>query len=355
MGQPVVHFEVMGRDIEQIRGFYSGMFGWSINTDNPMGYGLVDREANLSREGVGIGGGVGQAPEGYAGHVTFYVAVPDVEAALQQAESARRLAHDGPRAGHGRSRDRALHRPRGPRGRPHERRLTSNSTVPGTGYSAEGWSSGTAASLQPARSTATSDGRSDRLGGAVGPGPAAGVARGRPQEQLRRRARGTGRPRRARTRRREAAANAAACVRFLRPGGSSRSECSWASIASAPAWPGCSPAQIAAEAVVVLPAAQRARAVPGGERRRLVEEEELGEPARLHHRPALPAPELEPAGDPALHLEVAANASVRVVQAAAVAVDQAAGRGGDQLAARRDPVLERHRAQPPSMRPARPT
>jgi hypothetical protein len=52
-----------------------------------MGYGLVDREANLSKDGVGIGGGIGKGPEGYDGHVTFYVAVPDVEAALQQAES----------------------------------------------------------------------------------------------------------------------------------------------------------------------------------------------------------------------------------------------------------------------------
>ena len=35
----------------------------------------------------GIGGGVGQGPEGYTGHVTFYVGVPDVEAALAKAES----------------------------------------------------------------------------------------------------------------------------------------------------------------------------------------------------------------------------------------------------------------------------
>ena len=35
----------------------------------------------------GIGGGIGGAPEGYPGHVTFYVQVPDVEAALAQAES----------------------------------------------------------------------------------------------------------------------------------------------------------------------------------------------------------------------------------------------------------------------------
>jgi uncharacterized protein len=87
MGQPVVHFEVMGKDIEKLQGFYTSMFGWSINTDNPMRYGIVDREANLSRDGVGIGGGLGRAPEGYDGHVTFYVAVPDVEEALQQAEN----------------------------------------------------------------------------------------------------------------------------------------------------------------------------------------------------------------------------------------------------------------------------
>jgi predicted enzyme related to lactoylglutathione lyase len=34
-----------------------------------------------------IGGGIGAAPDGYEGHVTFYVEVPDVEAALQKAES----------------------------------------------------------------------------------------------------------------------------------------------------------------------------------------------------------------------------------------------------------------------------
>ena len=45
------------------------------------------REDNISAEGIGIGGGVGQAPEGYAGPVTFYVEVPDVEAALAKAES----------------------------------------------------------------------------------------------------------------------------------------------------------------------------------------------------------------------------------------------------------------------------
>jgi predicted enzyme related to lactoylglutathione lyase len=87
MGQPVVHFEVIGKDGEKLRSYYSELFGWEMDADNPMNYGTVDRESNLSAEGIGIGGGVGVGPEGYDGHVTFYVEVPDVEAGLAKAES----------------------------------------------------------------------------------------------------------------------------------------------------------------------------------------------------------------------------------------------------------------------------
>jgi predicted enzyme related to lactoylglutathione lyase len=87
MGQPVVHFEVMGKDADALRSYYSDLFGWEFDSDNPMNYGMVDREANLTPDGLGIAGGVGQVPEGYGGHVTFYVEVPDVEAALAKAES----------------------------------------------------------------------------------------------------------------------------------------------------------------------------------------------------------------------------------------------------------------------------
>ena len=87
MGQPVVHFEVVGKDGEKLHRYYSELFGWEIDANNEYHYGMVTREGNLGRDGVGIGGGVGQGPEGYEGHVTFYVAVPDVEDALQKAES----------------------------------------------------------------------------------------------------------------------------------------------------------------------------------------------------------------------------------------------------------------------------
>jgi predicted enzyme related to lactoylglutathione lyase len=87
MGQPVVHFEVVGKDGDKLKRYYGELFGWQIESNNPMNYGLIDREANVNSEGIGVGGGIGQGPDGYEGHVTFYVEVPDVEEALVKAES----------------------------------------------------------------------------------------------------------------------------------------------------------------------------------------------------------------------------------------------------------------------------
>jgi predicted enzyme related to lactoylglutathione lyase len=87
MGQPVVHFEVVGKDGEKLKGYYSELFGWEIDSNNPMNYGVVPRDGNTNAEGAGIGGGVFGSPGDYEGHVTFYVEVPDVEAALAKAES----------------------------------------------------------------------------------------------------------------------------------------------------------------------------------------------------------------------------------------------------------------------------
>ena len=87
MGQPVVHFEIIGKDGEKLRSYYSELFGWEIDADNPMNYGVVQRNGNTDDGGAGIGGGVAAGPEGYDGHVMFYIEVPDVEAALAKAES----------------------------------------------------------------------------------------------------------------------------------------------------------------------------------------------------------------------------------------------------------------------------
>ena len=86
MGQPVVHFEVIGKDGHRLQSYYAELFGWQIDSDNPMSYGVVQRDGNTNSDGAGIGGGVAAGPEGYEGHVTFYVEVPDAEAALARAE-----------------------------------------------------------------------------------------------------------------------------------------------------------------------------------------------------------------------------------------------------------------------------
>ncbi|MEA2247620.1 MAG: uncharacterized protein QOH46_2149 [Solirubrobacteraceae bacterium] len=96
MGQPVVHFEIIGKDAPKLTSYYSDLFGWEIDANNPMNYGIVQREGNVTENGVGIGGGIGAGPEGYPGHVTFYVQVPDVEAALAKAESLGGTRSMGP-------------------------------------------------------------------------------------------------------------------------------------------------------------------------------------------------------------------------------------------------------------------
>ena len=88
MTQPVVHFEIIGKDGALLQRWYADQFGWQIDASNPMGYGVINREGNTAPDGTGIGGGIGVGPDGYEGHVTFYVAVDDVEAALQKVEAA---------------------------------------------------------------------------------------------------------------------------------------------------------------------------------------------------------------------------------------------------------------------------
>jgi predicted enzyme related to lactoylglutathione lyase len=87
MGRPVVHFEIIGRDGDATRAYYAELFGWEMDADNPMKYGIVARESAQTDDGIGIGGGVAGGPEGYGGHVTFYVQVDDVEEGLAKAES----------------------------------------------------------------------------------------------------------------------------------------------------------------------------------------------------------------------------------------------------------------------------
>ena len=81
MGQPVVHFEIIGANPQSLRTFYSELFGWKLGDmmGPEMGsYSLV--------EDAGIMGGIGADPTGKA-RTTFYVQVPDLKATLDQAKA----------------------------------------------------------------------------------------------------------------------------------------------------------------------------------------------------------------------------------------------------------------------------
>ena len=92
MPRPVVHFEVIGRNPDQLRRYYGDLFGWTFDTPSPVAkqlsaadsYAFID--LITADDGTGIRGGVGGG-EGYDSHAFFYVGVQDVEAALQRAES----------------------------------------------------------------------------------------------------------------------------------------------------------------------------------------------------------------------------------------------------------------------------
>jgi predicted enzyme related to lactoylglutathione lyase len=82
MGNPVVHFEIISKDADKLHSFYSDVFEWNIDANNPMNYGIVDNG------GDGINGGIGGLMDpSYPGHVTFYVSVPNPAETLKKIES----------------------------------------------------------------------------------------------------------------------------------------------------------------------------------------------------------------------------------------------------------------------------
>ena len=103
VGLPVVHFEIIGAGPDGLRDYYGGLFGWEFSTGDattgtvsePGAYHFVDGATTGGING-GVGGGAGHRPQ-----VVFYVAVPDVEAALAKAESlgGRRVFGPEPSAG----------------------------------------------------------------------------------------------------------------------------------------------------------------------------------------------------------------------------------------------------------------
>jgi len=76
----IVHVEATGKDGAALQKFYTEVFDWTLDTNNPGGYGM-------HREDSGLTAGVGATQDGSDGAVTFYVHVEDAAGTLKRIEA----------------------------------------------------------------------------------------------------------------------------------------------------------------------------------------------------------------------------------------------------------------------------
>lgn len=87
MANPVVYFEIGGREAEELKEFYSELFGWNISE-----LGAASAAGNpywfVQNEGGGIPGGIIKTDENMPpNYVMFYVQSDDLQATLDRVES----------------------------------------------------------------------------------------------------------------------------------------------------------------------------------------------------------------------------------------------------------------------------
>jgi predicted enzyme related to lactoylglutathione lyase len=83
MPQPVVHFEVVGKDPARLRSYFGELFGWEFEVPSPVAQEVSESESYgflntiTAEDGTGIPGGIGGGST-YESHAVFYVGVPEV-------------------------------------------------------------------------------------------------------------------------------------------------------------------------------------------------------------------------------------------------------------------------------------
>jgi len=82
MANPVAQFQIISKDPSATAQFYTELFGWSVNADNPMGY---RRIATGSSEG--IQGGIWPAPPQAPTFVQLFISVADVKDSVARAQT----------------------------------------------------------------------------------------------------------------------------------------------------------------------------------------------------------------------------------------------------------------------------
>ena len=81
MTGPVVQWQLIAPEPERVAAFYAKLFGWQVSSNNALGYRQVD-----TGEG-GTPGGIWPSSAGNAAFVQLFVRVPDIAAAVGQAEA----------------------------------------------------------------------------------------------------------------------------------------------------------------------------------------------------------------------------------------------------------------------------
>ncbi|HLG15660.1 MAG TPA: VOC family protein [Blastocatellia bacterium] len=80
MGRPVMRWQILAKDPENAAEFYTTLFDWTVNSDNPLGYRMVDTGSDR-----GIQGGIWPSPPEGHSLVQLYVEVDDVAASVEKA------------------------------------------------------------------------------------------------------------------------------------------------------------------------------------------------------------------------------------------------------------------------------
>ena len=82
MSNPVMQFQILSNAPDESANFYSSLFGWTVNTDNPLGYREINTGSNK-----GIQGGIWPAPPQATGFVQLFVEVTDLTACVRRAQA----------------------------------------------------------------------------------------------------------------------------------------------------------------------------------------------------------------------------------------------------------------------------
>src|SRR5579862_7183779 len=81
MPNPVVQFQILSKSPDETAKFYSDLFGWTTDANNPLGY----RRINTGSKD-GIQGGIWPAPPQAPNFVQLFIGVDDVKAHSKKAE-----------------------------------------------------------------------------------------------------------------------------------------------------------------------------------------------------------------------------------------------------------------------------